>query len=430
MEIAKKKYKPFYKFSIPNDWDLEKLSKFGITYSGLSGKSKEHFGFGKPYIPYKNIYANTIIKDGDFDLVSVGPNENQTKIKNGDLFFTISSETPGELAMCSVYLGHENELYLNSFCFGFRPMNKDEISTSYLAHLFRSSVGRRIIYKLAQGATRYNISKKNLIKEDFPFPPISEQRAIAKALNSMDEAINIHEKLIIQKKQEKKWLMQNILSGKKRNKTFSIVKEYKKTKLGTLPVDWEILFLKELLIPVGAAVSPKKDELYQQIGIRSHKKGIFYKDKVSGASLGKKRVFWIEPDCFIVNIVFAWEHAIAKTTESEVGMIASHRFPMYKPKEKILDLNYLLYFFKSQRGKYLLGLASPGGAGRNKTLGKSEFLKLQIPVPTVEEQVAISQILIATDKELNLLKEKKDKLSKQKKGMMQLLLTGKKRLKI
>ena len=309
-------------------------------------------------------------------------------------------------------------------------MNKDEISTSYLAHLFRSSVGRRIIYKLAQGATRYNISKKNLIKEDFPFPPISEQRAIAKALNSMDEAINIHEKLIIQKKQEKKWLMQNILSGKKRNKTFSIVKEYKKTKLGTLPVDWEILFLKELLIPVGAAVSPKKDELYQQIGIRSHKKGIFYKDKVSGASLGKKRVFWIEPDCFIVNIVFAWEHAIAKTTESEVGMIASHRFPMYKPKEKILDLNYLLYFFKSQRGKYLLGLASPGGAGRNKTLGKSEFLKLQIPVPTVEEQVAISQILIATDKELNLLKEKKDKLSKQKKGMMQLLLTGKKRLKI
>lgn len=141
-------------------------------------------------------------------------------------------------------------------------------------------------------------------------------------------------------------------------------------------------------------------------------------------------MFEIEPDCFVVNIVFAWEHAIAKTTINEVGMIASHRFPMYKTKDGVLDLDYLLYYFKSKRGKYLLGLASPGGAGRNKTLGKTEFMKLQIPVPSVDEQVAIAKVLQAADKEIQLLKTKTEKLREQKKGMMQQLLTGKKRLKL
>ncbi len=111
-------------------------------------------------------------------------------------------------------------------------------------------------------------------------------------------------------------------------------------------------------------------------------------------------------------------------------MIASHRFPMFKPKEGILHLDYLLYYFKSLRGKHLLGLASPGGAGRNKTLGQSEFVKLQIPVPSLEEQTAIAQMLQAADKEIQLLKIKTQKLREQKKGLMQVLLTGKKRLKV
>jgi restriction endonuclease S subunit len=103
---------------------------------------------------------------------------------------------------------------------------------------------------------------------------------------------------------------------------------------------------------------------------------------------------------------------------------------MYKPKRGVIDLDYLLYYFKSPRGKHLLGLVSPGGAGRNKTLGQSDFLKLQIPVPSIEEQTAIAQVLQTADKEIQLLKAKTDKLREQKKGMMQVLLTGKKRLKI
>ncbi|MDD2370322.1 MAG: restriction endonuclease subunit S, partial [Sulfuricurvum sp.] len=140
--------------------------------------------------------------------------------------------------------------------------------------------------------------------------------------------------------------------------------------------------------------------------------------------IGDKSVFWIEPDCFIVNIVFAWEQAIGKTTSNEIGMIASHRFPMYKPQKNVLDLDYLLYLFKSKRGKYLLELASPGGAGRNKTLGQGEFAELKIPLPSYQEQQKIAQILTTWDeaiiKQEQLVKEKEQ----FKKGLMQKLLSG------
>ena len=175
--------------------------------------------------------------------------------------------------------------------------------------------------------------------------------------------------------------------------------------------------------------TPEENTLYKQIGIRSHAKGLFYKEAVSGKSLGNKSVFWIEPNCFIVNIVFAWERAIGKTTDADIGFIASHRFPMYRPKAGILNLDYLLYFFKSLKGKYLLELASPGGAGRNKTLGQTEFLKLKIPVPSMEEQIRLVNVLDTATKELHQYQQKLSNLKLQKKGLMQQLLTGKTRIK-
>ncbi|MBD8069921.1 hypothetical protein [Bacillus sp. PS06] len=129
---------------------------------------------------------------------------------------------------------------------------------------------------------------------------------------------------------------------------------YKKTKYGIFPEDWEVSKIKDILTRVRKPVDVQPNEEYKQIGIRSHGKGIFYKESVSGEELGNKAVFWLEPDCFIVNIVFAWEMAVAKTTKSELGFIASHRFPMYRPKKNILDLDYITYLFKSPRGKYLL----------------------------------------------------------------------------
>ena len=136
--------------------------------------------------------------------------------------------------------------------------------------------------------------------------------------------------------------------------------------------DWQLKKIGTLTERVSNPVDVQDKELYSQIGIRSHGKGIFYKEAVSGKSLGNKRVFWVKENTFIVNIVFDWEQAVAKTTEKEIGMIASHRFPMYSPVDTQSNLDYLLHFFLTRKGKSLLELASPGGAGRNKTLGQKE----------------------------------------------------------
>ena len=203
---------------------------------------------------------------------------------------------------------------------------------------------------------------------------------------------------------------------------------YKKTKVGILPADWDVYMLGDCLSRVERPVEVKPNELYTQIGIRSHGKGLFYKEPVTGAALGNKAVFWIEPDCFIVNIVFAWEQAIGKTTQSEVGMIGSHRFPMYRPVNDRVDIDYLISYFLTKRGTDILEAASPGGAGRNKTLGQDRFLKSKIVLPPIEEQQKIAAILTTQDKVIELKERRLAEKQRQKKYLMQQLLTGKKRL--
>ena len=203
---------------------------------------------------------------------------------------------------------------------------------------------------------------------------------------------------------------------------------YKKTKAGILPADWDLHMLGECLSRVERPVEVKPNELYTQIGIRSHGKGLFYKEPVAGAALGNKAVFWIEPDCFIVNIVFAWEQAIGKTTQSEVGMIGSHRFPMYRPVNDRVDIDYLISYFLTKRGTDILEAASPGGAGRNKTLGQDRFLKSKIVLPPIEEQQKIAAILTTQDRVIELKEKRLAEKQRQKKYLMQQLLTGKKRL--
>lgn len=183
---------------------------------------------------------------------------------------------------------------------------------------------------------------------------------------------------------------------------------------------------RDILERVEVPVNVEPDKEYVQIGIRSHGKGLFYKEPVLGKALGNKQVFWIQPNCFILNVVFAWEQAITKTTENEIGMIGSHRFPMYRPKNDLVDINYLIYNFLTKRGTDILEAASPGGAGRNRTLGQERFLKSKITLPTLPEQQKIAAILSTQDKVIELKEKLLAQKQQQKKYLMQQLLTGRK----
>lgn len=447
MAESKKNTKAFYKGFIPEDWSTP---EFGHAFSFL-----KTFSFSRKQlsntetidgirnIHYGDIHATFENKILDFEIEKRVPylidglidknlfkDDNFPALQDGDLLIADASEDYEGICDC-VELKNINEKKVTGglHTFAARSSN-DKIALGFKTLVLSHQQVIRQLRRIATGISVYGVSKTNLSKLKIPLPPLSEQKAIAQLLSTWDAAISKNKQQTAQKELRKKWLMQNLLTGKQRVDSFVDTYQMHKTKLGILPVDWNLHFLSNLLSPTGRQLKPKGDVFYQQIGIRSHTKGIFYKEKVSGTTLGNKRVFWIEPDCFIVNIVFAWEHAIAKTTNKELGTIASHRFPMYKSKSEILDLDYLLYYFKSPRGKYLLGLASPGGAGRNKTLGKAEFMKLKIPVPSLQEQKSIVQVLGAADKEIKLLKSKTEKLKEQKRGLMQVLLTGRKRLKI
>ena len=185
------------------------------------------------------------------------------------------------------------------------------------------------------------------------------------------------------------------------------------------PQDWKEYTIGDCLRRVEHPVEVDSDALYTQIGIRSHGKGLFYKEPVTGESLGNKAVYWIEPDCFILNIVFAWEQAIGKTTQAEVGMIGSHRFPMYKPVNNLIDIDYLISYLLTKRGTDILEAASPGGAGRNRTLGQGRFMKSRIVLPPLDEQQKIAEILATQDKAIELQERKIDELKRFKQGCLE-----------
>ncbi|UKJ07927.1 restriction endonuclease subunit S [Solitalea lacus] len=209
----------------------------------------------------------------------------------------------------------------------------------------------------------------------------------------------------------------------------SFIKKAPTLRFSEFSGDWEEKKLSDIFERISLPVEVDETKLYQQIGIRSHGKGIFHKDYVTGASLGNKRVFWIKENVFIVNIVFAWEQAVAKTTMKEIGMIASHRFPMYQPIYDKLSLDYILYLFLTKKGKGLLEMASPGGAGRNKTLGQKEFERLRIIIPSLPEQQKIASFLTAVDDNIQQLTKKKALLEQYKKGVMQQLFSQQIRFK-
>lgn len=198
------------------EWKSKRVGDIGFTYSGLTGKAKNDFGHGEAqYITFLNVLNNPVLKTDIFERVDVRGDERQNAAKKGDLFFNTSSETPEEVGICALLNSDIDNLYLNSFCFGFRLTDPD-VDGLYLSYFWRSKQGREIMSALAQGATRYNLSKEYFNKAIITLPPIELQRYIANTITAADKEIAELELKRDKYLLVKQGMMQELLTGQTR----------------------------------------------------------------------------------------------------------------------------------------------------------------------------------------------------------------------
>ena len=190
-----------------HDWEQRKLGDMGSTFTGLTGKTKEDFGHGDAqFITYMNVFSNPVANLEMTEAVEIDAKQN--RVKKGDVFFTTSSETPEEVGMSCVMPENKDNIYLNSFCFGYRPTEKFDLD--YLAYVLRADSFRKEMTFLAQGISRYNISKNKVMEVSIPFPNLEEQTMVGRYFSTLDNLITLHQRQCDELKKMKKYMLQNM----------------------------------------------------------------------------------------------------------------------------------------------------------------------------------------------------------------------------
>lgn len=181
--------------------------------------------------------------------------------------------------------------------------------------------------------------------------------------------------------------------------------------------EWEERKLGELVEQIIREV-PKPNKPYYRMSVRSHAKGTFKQFVDNPENVAMDKLFVVKKDDLVVNITFAWEHAIAVVNEENDGLLVSHRFPTYRADGKS-DIEFLHHVVSKENFRRKLEFISPGGAGRNRVLNKKDFLKLKMFVPKIEEQQKIGSFFKQLDNTIALHQRKLNLLNEQKKGFLQ-----------
>jgi type I restriction enzyme S subunit len=173
----------------PNGVPVHTLGEIGTTVSGLRGKSKNDFSDGNaPYVSYVDIFNNPEIDFIPERLVKVDSTENQSPLQLGDVLVTGSSETRNECGMTAVVTREPTiPIYINSFCFIWRPNIGVDLDPQFAKHLFRGRAFRDRVIETANGVTRQNISKPKFLAIEIPLPPIEVQREVSSILNKFTD---------------------------------------------------------------------------------------------------------------------------------------------------------------------------------------------------------------------------------------------------
>ncbi len=398
---------------IPADWEVKRLSQIGELKNGIN-KDKDQFGFGFPLINLNDVFEINTDYDKEFSLVNSNEKERRDySLNKGDVLFVRSSVKATGVGLTCVILNDIKDAVYSGFIIRFR--DNHYLDLNYKVHCFYEQGFRNRLLAKSTISANININQVALNSLQLPIPPISEQQKIAEILSTWDYAIANCKTTINSIRDRNKGLAQQLLSGKNRLSGFND--------------KWELKPLGDLLIYTPREVD-KPNETFLALGLRSHGKGVFHKPDFEPSAIAMTKLYEVKENDLVVNITFAWEQAIAIASKKDEGGLVSHRFPTYTFNPKTATHLYFKFFILQSFFKSMLELISPGGAGRNRVMSKKDFLKLEVKVPKIEEQIAIAQVLETADQELKSYEAKLEALQLQKKGLMQQLLTGKIRVNL
>ena len=374
-------------------WEQRKLGEIGTTYSGLSGKNKSDFEKGDSnFITFLEVLNNPILKNIDLtNKVEIKENEHQNKVKRNDILFNTSSETPEEVATSTIVDVNQDNLYLNSFCFGFRP--NVQFSNYYIGYYLRSNHFRNRVFCLAQGISRYNISKKSLIKLKLSLPKLEEQDKIGKIFNQVELLLTLYAKKSSCLDSCIAYFIRILYDDpqffKQKNVQNSIIKSFK---------------LDDILIKNNAK---NKDLSILNVESISNKKGFISQkeqfDNYRVASKDLSNYYVIRPKDFAYNPSRINVGSIAYKNPNEIKGIVSPLYVSFKCNNDIVLDKYLWYWFKSTNFEHQRVRLSEGGV--RDTLSFNQLSKMKISIPSFEIQrqtINLLEILIQYKEEVDL----------------------------
>ena len=276
----------------------------------------------------------------------------------------------------------------------------EDVDDRFLWHWFKSNDFQKLIFQFQEGGVRLYFYYDKLCRGSIALPRVEEQKRIGAYLDQLDHLITLH-----QRKYEQ---MSSVLLSM-RDKLFAKPNvPVPENRFAGSAGEWEIRRLGDIISPYSDPV-PTPHNGYERLGIRSHGKGTFCSYVDVGAELETAQMHRVAANKMIVNITFAWEHAVAVTDKNDAGKLVSHRFPQFSLSEE-LHPRFLHYLILDERFRHHLFLASPGGAGRNRVLKIDEMLEYQVRVPKYEEQEKIANFLDSLEELTRLYTMRVEKL--------------------
>ncbi|WP_044415165.1 restriction endonuclease subunit S [Halarcobacter anaerophilus] len=367
-----------------------------VHYGDIHTKFKSNFYIQDETVPYINQYI---------DLSKI-KEENYCKEK--DLVIADASEDYKDIGKAIELIDLNNEKLLAGLHTYIARDDKDKMALGFSGYFMQTHSVRVQMMKMATGISVLGISKGNLNKLELIIPQKQEQEKIASFLSSIDKKINQLSKKDKLLQNYKKAMMQKIFSQKLR---------FKKEDGSDYP-KWEEKKLEKFLILTLREVSKPKNN-YLAIGVRSHCKGTFQKPNSEPEKIALDRLYQVKENDLIVSITFAWESAIAIVKKEDENGLVSHRFPTYTFDETIMNVNFFRYVIVQKEFRFMLELISPGGAGRNRVMSKKDFLKLNINLPSLEEQTKIANFLSSLDTKISQNRKALEETQKFKKALLQ-----------